>query len=325
MTILITGATGFIGGALARRLLSEGAPVRILARDPGRAALLAKDGAEIIRGDVTDIASCNKAAIGADAVIHSAGVLGGWGKPESLFWKVNYEGTKNMLEAASGANVKRFVHVSSCGVFGPLNGGETPADERPYNPSNTYEKTKAEAEKIALEFSRNGLPLVVVRPEFVYGPGDLHLLGLFRAIKRGRFLFFNDGAAMVHPTYIDDLVDGILLALKSDKSIGRGFNIAGEKRIMIKDFADSISIAMSVPPTRFSIPSRAASIIATILENTAGRITEPPLTKAQVEFLTKDHGSSIMESKKVLGYQPKIGIDEGIRRTVDWYRSQDLL
>jgi len=230
-----------------------------------------------------------------------------------------------MLEAAQKAKVKRFIHFSTCGVFGPLKKGETPADERAYNPTNIYEKTKAEAEKLSLDFAKNGLPLVVVRPEFVYGPGDMHLLPFFRSVKGRRFLFFDGGNALVHPTYIDDLIDGAMLASKNEKALGKAFNLAGEKPIPINEFVDAMSDAMGVPRIGMSVPAIAASTAATVLDCTIGLVMQPPLTRAQVEFLSKNHASSIKSSREVLGYSPKIGIEEGVRKTVGWYKEKNLI
>jgi len=325
MKILVTGATGFIGGALVRRLLSEGSDVRVQIRNLKSANELKEAGAEIFEGDITDPSVCSRAVNGVDVVFHCAGVLGGWGKPEKLFWDVNYQGTKNMLEAARDAKVKRFIHFSTCGIFGPLKKDETPADERSYNPTNIYEKTKAEAEKLALGYAKNGLPLVVVRPEFVYGPGDMHLLPFFRSVKRRSFLFFDKGTALVHPTYIDDLVDGVMLAAENKEALGKAFNLAGEKPVTIKEFVDSMSDAIDVPRIGFSVPATAGTVAATIFDCTIGLVVQPPLTRAQVGFLSNSHASSIKASKEVLGYSPKIGIEEGIRRTVGWYRENGLL
>jgi len=324
MKVLVTGASGFIGGALTKRLLSKGVSVRALVRDPDPASWLKDTGAEIFKGDVTYPASCNMACQDIDVVYHCAGVLGGWGKPESIFWKMNYEGTKNMLEAAKKEDVKKFVHVSSCGVFGPMQKNQS-QNSIIYNPTNIYEKTKAEAEKLVFEFNKQGLPVVVVRPEFVYGPGDLHLLPFFRAVKNGRFFFFDGGTSLLHPTYIDDVIDGGLLAAENQNVIGKGFNLAGKKPISVEELVSSMCTAMEVQKPRISVPTWAAYAAATLLEYSWGLLSKPPLTRSQVEFLSQSRYSDSLEAEEAIGYSPKTNLQNGISKTVAWYKKNKLL
>ncbi len=325
MKALVTGATGFIGGALAERLIAQGTRVRVLARDPEPATGLRDAGAEIITGDVTDRGSCAGAAGGMDAVFHCAGVLGGWGIPDSLLWKVNFEGTRNMLEAGRNAGVKRFMHVSSCGIFGPLREGETAGDDRPYNPTNAYEKAKAEAEKLALSYAKEGMPVVVVRPEFVYGPGDMHLLPLFQSIRQGRFVFFGGGRSMLHPTYIDDVVDALLLAAGNERACGKAFNIAGERPVAVKEFIGCMARAMGVPAPALSVPVPFATAAGFLLDHTWGLLAKPPLTLAQARYLSENRAFTCKGAADVLGYSPKVGLAEGMKRSVAWYRGKGLL
>jgi nucleoside-diphosphate-sugar epimerase len=325
MEAAVTGATGFIGSTLALRLLSRGMHVRILVRGSASAQQLVEAGAEICVGDVTDPVACDRFVESTNLIFHCAGVLGGWGKSEKSLWDVNFNGTKNMLEAARKASVGRFVHVSSCGIFGPLRKGEIAADDRPYNPTNIYEKTKAEAEKLALASAKDGAPVTVVRPEFVYGPGDLHLLPFFRTVKGRRFFFFGDGSSLLHPTYIDDVVDGMVLASKSSAAVGQCFNIAGAEPVSVGTFVHTMCDALNAPYPTLHVPVSAAYAAAFLMEHTLGIFSNPPLTRSRVEFLSTNRASSIEKARKVLGYSPKVGIGDGLKKTVGWYREKGLL
>lgn len=325
MRILVTGATGFIGGALVRRLLSEGANVRALVRNPDSAAWLRNEDCGIVQGDVTELSACAKAARETDAVFHCAGVLGGWGIKHELLWKVNYEGTKNMLEAAEKAKAKKFVHVSSCGIFGPLNAGESAGDDRQHNPVNAYERSKAESETLALSFARRGQPVTVVRPEWVYGPGDMHLLSLFKAVGKGRFAFFGGGKSLLHPTYVDDAVDAMVAAAKEKAAIGQAFNIAGERAVTVKEFIKAMADAIGCEVPKANVPVAVAKAAGALLDGTWGIFAKPPLTLAQAGYLSENRCFRTDKAGKVLGYKAKIGIDEGMRRAVAWYRKQGLL
>lgn len=325
--ILVTGATGFIGGAVSRRLVLEGYKVFGLARHMNSelALSLKQAGIDLIKGDISDSESCNKALEGISAVVNCAGILGGWGREESLFWKVNYEGTKNLIEASMIEHVSHFIHISSCGILGPQKRGCIATDEAAHNPINVYERTKSEAEKLALLYSAKGAPVSVVRPEFVYGPGDLHLLPLFKNVAEGRFAFFGDGLSTLHPTYIDDVVDAVLLTLWNPKTIGLAMNIAGERPVTVKEFITDISKSLGVKTPRMHVPLKFALGAGLILDNTIGLVSKPPLTHSQVKYLSECRAFSCALARNVIGYTPKISLGEGMGRTVRWYRERALL
>lgn len=320
MKILVTGATGFIGNALVQKLLKQKNKIRVLVRDQK----FKTNSVEIILGDVTNPESCGRACEGIDIVFHCAGVLGGWGIANQKFWDVNVSGTKNMLDAASQTGVKRFVHVSSCGIFGPLKDGEVADETNSYNPTNIYEKTKIEGEKLVLLYAKK-LPVTIVRPEFVYGPGDRHLLPLFKTINEKRFVLFNNGKSTVHPTYIDDAVNAMLLAASNPKAGGHGFNIAGPKQVSVKEFISTMSGALGVTSPSLSIPTPIPEITGIFFDHTIGLFTKPPLTLSQVRYLTENRAFSFEKAKKILGYRPKTTLKEGMRKTVKWYREQKLI
>src|SRR5207244_1542661 len=214
MRVFITGATGFVGGALARALSQNGADVHALARP--RADRSALDGMPITwhEGDVTVPKSLNGALANAMWIIHAAGRLGQSGMSEDLYRKINVDGTRNVLAAALCAGSKvRVLHVSTPGVLGRTT-KEPATEDLPYAPSNSYERSKVAAEKLALKFAAGGLPVIVARPGFIYGPGDHHVLKLFQAVRRGQFFYIGRGPHLCHPTFISDAVYGIRLCLR---------------------------------------------------------------------------------------------------------------
>ena len=323
--ILITGGTGFLGSALARELCRAGREVRVLARPASDLARLQNLELEITLGDVLLPSTLAEALAGVGVVYHLAGMLGGLPVPDAAYRDLHVNGTLNVLVAAQAARVKRFVHVGSPGVLGPIQ--NPPADEtRPHAPSNIYQATKSEGEKLALEFARRtSLSLTVVRPEFVYGPADMHVLGLFQAIKNRRFFFVGSGQSCVHPTFVDDAVRGMILCETAghDEAV---YHIAGPKAVTIRQLAAVIAGALRVPPPRLSVPRWLAAAGAAGLEWAAMFLPfHPPLSRSGVDFFTETRAFSTARAQTELGYQAQVPLAEGVRRTVAWYQERGLL
>jgi nucleoside-diphosphate-sugar epimerase len=325
MRVLVTGATGFIGGALARALAAEGAEIHALIRpgaNPGALDGLAVSWHE---GDVTLPASLGAAMTGAEWIIHAAGRLGQAGVPEHVYQRVHVEGTRNVLEAALALpDQPRVLYVSTLGVLGPVSG--TPAPEHaPYGPTNPYERSKAAAERVAIDFAARGLRVVICRPGFVYGPRDRHVLGLFRAINRGRFFLIDGGRHLCMPTYIDDAVDGMLLSMRSAPS-GAIYNLTGPRAVSFREFGETIAAALGVRRPWMNLPRWCALLAATGLE-LLGRMGgwAPPLSRTGVAFFSEDALFSSKKATDELGYTPKYDLAEGVARTIAWYRQRGWL
>ncbi len=323
--VFITGATGFLGGALARALAQRGAEVHALVR-PG-ADRRALDGLPVIwhEGDVTAPASLKGIFARAAYVIHAAGRLGEPGVPEEIYRRVNVDGTRNVLLAAMDAmDTARVLHVSSPGVLGPI-AGDPAGEDAPLAPSNPYERSKAAAEEIARDFAGRGLPVIIARPEFAYGPGDRHVLRLFRAILRGQFFYVDLGRHFCHPTFIDDAVDGMLLCLSRGRT-GEAYHITGPHPVTFREFAETIAHALGVPPPRFSMPRWLAMAGAGALEG-LGRLAgwKPPLSRTGVAFFSEDRRFSWQKARNDLGYSPRHDIATGVSRTWQWYRQRGWL
>jgi nucleoside-diphosphate-sugar epimerase len=342
---VVTGASGFLGGALARRLVAEGHEVHAVARrlPAGDRRPQTTDGGQRSAvgsllwqaADITEPATLAGLFDGADWVIHAAGMLGQFGVDEATYRLVNAEGTRNVLAEFAGARAAgrigpaaRLLHVGSAGVLGPIHGqaeGFAFRETMPLAPSNAYERSKALAESYAREFALAGLPVVIARPEFVYGPGDRHVLGLFQAIQRGMFFYVGSGHNHCHPTYIDDAIDGLLACLRRGEA-GQVYQIAGPRAISFRELAGAIAAELNAPPPRLRVPKVVASLGATGLE-LIGRATgrSVPLSRTGVAFFSEDRRFSITKAESELGYTPHIDLPEGVRRTVAWGRSEGLL
>jgi len=325
MRVFITGATGFLGGALARALAQEGAEVHALARP--RADRSALDGVAITwhEGDVTVPRTLSGVMGGAEWIIHAAGRLGQAGVPEEVYRRLHVDGTRNVMAAALAMGTQpRVLHVSSPGVLGPIRGGPA-AEDAPYAPSNPYERSKAASEQVAFEFVSGGLEVVISRPEFVYGPGDRHVLGLFQAVQRGRFFLIDGGRRLCHPTFIADAVAGMLLCLRGGRS-GSIYHIAGPRPVTFRAFSEMIATSLGVPPPRLSLP-RWSAMLGAIAFEALGRVTgrKPPLSRTGVAFFSEDRLFSWQRAHQELGYTPQFDVAAGVARTIAWYRQKGWL
>ena len=323
--LLITGATGYIGGKLAEYYSQKWGEVRLLVRHGSSLASDLKGTCEVVYGDVTRPETLKDAVNGVDAVIHSAGLLGRWGLPYKQIWDVNVKGAENMIRASFQAGVQRFIHLSAGGVTGPL--GPEPVDEtyQPH-PHTDYERSKWEGEQKALEIAeKENLNLMVVRPTFTFGPADPHKLPLFKAVRSGSFVFIGDGMSTVHPVYIDDLIEGIDLALNSDVR-GESLIIGGMHPVSKRDLIWGIANALNVKKPKMKIPIVFGKMLASICEFAAKTLNfNPPITQSRVLMLSRDWGYSIARAKKVLNYNPQVDFNVGLQRTVAWYKEHGWL
>lgn len=323
MKAFVTGGTGFIGGHLVENLMSLGFDITCLIRSEVKGKILQEQGVNVVYGDLSNKQFLERVLNDMDVVFHVAGVLGCCDTPKRIFYETHVTGTNNLVEAAVKENVSRFIHLSSAGVLGPIK--NPPADETwPYNPSNIYEKTKMLGEKTVLK-KMDQIDITVLRPEFVYGPYDTHVLGLFCLIQNGLFPILGNGKSLLHPTYIGDIMHAIKLVLEKERSRGEIYIIAGERFISVLELSNLIANILRVPPPRLHIPVRASRVGAFFLEPVAKIFGfEPPLTKSRILFFTQNRAFKTSKAKNELGYEP-IPLVEGLKRTVEDYRKNDLL
>jgi nucleoside-diphosphate-sugar epimerase len=321
MTAAVTGATGFLGSALVTELVKRQQAVRILTRDEKKAHQQFADTVTIIPGDITDAVQVQRAVAGATTIYHLAGRLYHPSIPAELYRQAHVEGTRILLSACQGqTQLRRIVHVSTTGVFG-VTGETLAAEDAPVAPTNPYEATKLEGEQLALKaHQEQGLPVTVVRPGLVYGPGDLHLLGFFVSINKGRFRVIDGGKALLHPVYIDDLLAALLLCAERSQAHGRSYNIAGERPVTIRELASAIARALDRELPAGSIPLWLANLASHIFAVMPGmKGGRAPLTRSRVQFLTNSRIYDISRAASELGYTPKVGLEEGMKLTASWY------
>lgn len=326
MRVLITGATGFLGASLTRRLLADQAPVRILARDATAARPLVDAGAELAPGSITDSAALRHALEGVTHVYHLAGKLFIPGTPASEYHATHVEGTRLLLERCQEmGTVERFVHCSTTGVLGVT--GDQPADElAPYQPTNAYEATKMEAERLARAAIAEGFPAVIVRPGMVYGPGDIHLLGFFRTIERGLFRPIGRAPTWVHPIYIADMTEALTRCGHDPRAVGECFHIAGREPATLATLADTIARSLGVALPRGYIPLAAASALALAGDLLPASLRpSAPLTRSRLDFLTHSRRYVVTKAQRLLGFTAATELPEGITRTTAWYRQEGYL
>ncbi|HUQ86362.1 MAG TPA: NAD-dependent epimerase/dehydratase family protein [Vicinamibacterales bacterium] len=330
MKVLVTGATGFTGGHLAQYLAGRGDEVTALVRPRSRErfdrSLLPAKGVMAVNGDLMDATSVRRAVDGVELVYHIAATYREAGQPDSAYRAINVEGTKNVLDAAQGAGVRRVVHCSTGGVHGHI--AHPPANEdAPFNPGDVYQDTKLAAETLAREFgASSGFDVVVARPIGIYGPGDTRFLRMFKGLARGRFPMIGGGQAFYHLTYIDDLIEGFRLCGTVPGAKGRTYILAGPRYTTLEQLVQLVAQELKVTPPRIHLPVWPFWTAGLLCEMVCVPLRiEPPIYRRRVDFYTKSRAFDTTRARTELGYSPKIDLEEGIKRTAEWYRSEGLL
>jgi len=327
MKILVTGGTGFTGKALVRRLLNDGHQVVALDFQEGlKTQELREWGAEVVIGTVTDKEVVDRCMKGVEVVHHLAAAFRQLNVPNSYYWDVNVEGTRNVLEAARRENVKKFVYCSTCGVHGNVD--NPPGNEdSPINAADYYQQTKYEAEPIVKEYQQKGMETTILRPAAIYGPGDPErFFMIFKRVNKGMFPMFGNGKTLYHPLYIDHLVDAHVLAQEPGKGAGEAYLIADEQYIEIETLVQKTAAALEVDVKIPHFPVTPVIVVGHICEKVCKpfKIT-PPIFPRRVDWYRQNRAFSIDKAKRDLGYAPHISIDEGLRRTAAWYREEGYL
>jgi nucleoside-diphosphate-sugar epimerase len=323
---LVTGATGFLGGSLVRRLVRDGVPVRALVRSNAKATELAAEGVETVVGDLSNEIALEAALKDVAVVYHLAGKLFEAGASPDEYRRTHVEGTRGLIERCRRQRgLERFVHCSTTGVLGIT--GDQPADEgAPVQPTNVYETTKAEAESIVRAACDEGLPAVIARPGLVYGPGDLHLLAFFRAVLGRRFRPIGRAPVFLHPIYIDDMTDAFVRCGTCPAAVGESFHFAGREPVSLEALASVIAEAAGTTMPHGRIPLPAARAVAAVGDVLPRRLKgSAPLTTSRLDFLTHNRVYCVDKAWRVLDFVAQTDLPTGIARSVAWYREHGYL
>ncbi|MFZ6990534.1 NAD-dependent epimerase/dehydratase family protein [Curtobacterium sp. RRHDQ66] len=323
MTVLVTGASGFLGRAVAAAVRDAGHDVRTFQRRPSGVAGVV-DGAAVtdVLGSMTDPAAVARAVEGVDAVVHLAAKVSLAGDPAD-FSRVNVEGTQTLIDAARAAGVSRFVFVSSPSVAhtGSSIAGAGASPASPDGARGDYARTKAAAELLALAADAPGFAAVAVRPHLVWGPGDTQLVGrIVDRARRGRLPLLDSGAALIDSCYVDNAASAMVAALAhaADEDVhGNAYVVTNGEPRPVADLLDGICRASGVPTPRWHVPAgvaRAAGSLVEALWRVRPGVDEPPMTRFLAEQLSTSHWFDQRRTRRDLQWEPTVSIDEGLRR-----------
>jgi nucleoside-diphosphate-sugar epimerase len=329
--ILVTGGTGLVGSHVIEQARQRGDRVRALVRSPDAAKQLADWGAELVAGDLGEPASLKQAVEGATVIVHCAAKVGDWGPTES-YRTINVHGLEQLLLAAESAGtLKRFVHISSLGVYQARDHYGTDETEQPSTTGiDGYTLTKVEAENLVLDHIREKkLPAVVLRPGFIYGPRDRSVLPrLLERVKSGVFAFLGPPDKLMNNTYVKNLVAAIFLAIENDAAVGQVFNITDGRLVTKQEFVETAAKFAGYPVPTKIVPLGVAKLLAKVLESVwklLGKKEAPLLSNARIKFLGLNLDYCIDKARRELGYDPQIDYQQAMQETIDWFRTQKML
>lgn len=335
MKILVTGATGFIGSHLVERLVKEKYNVRTLVRNEKKEnsenrkdslELLKKLKVEIFNGDLLDKKSLEKVVNGVDIIFHLAAIARPMAIPKEMYFKVNEEGTRNLLEACKNKKIKKIIIMSSISAVGPTRDGFPVNEKIECKPIDIYGFSKLAQERIALDYFKNHrLPIVFLRPPMVFGPRDLEMLRLFKAVNK-RFFPIRSNIRGMEFLYVGNLIEACLLAMKYGKN-GEIYHISNGEHYSINEIINIIEKTENKKILPIKFPNWSFAFIGYIIELIAKILNfHPPFKHDTIMWMTKKFWySDISKARKELKYNPKISLEEGVKKTVDHYKEKAFL
>ena len=328
MKVLVTGGTGFTGSHLVSRLLKRGHQVTVLDRENGIFFdELKARGARIASGSITEPKIVDDAVRDCEVVYHLAAAFRELKVSNKHYWNVNVTGTRNVARAALRCGVRRLIYCSTQGVHGHIK--QIPGDENsPITPEDYYQYTKYEGEAVVSEYVKKGLEAVILRPTAIYGPGDpARFLLLFRMVKKGRFLMFGSGETCYHPVYISNLVDAFELASTSEIGVnGQTFIVGDDQYWTLNELVEHVADSMDLTVRIQHFPFWPLYGVAGVCEAVCRPLrVAPPLFRRRVNWFRQDRAFSIDKAHNDLGYQPRVGIKEGLIETAKWYRENHYI
>lgn len=314
MRIFVTGASGFVGGAATRKLAAGGYEVRAMSRSEKSDAAIRALGATPVRCDLENVAEAD--VRGADAIIHCAAFVEQWG-PLDAWQRFNVEGTRNMLAAALQGGVKRFIHIGTEAAL--FHGQHLRGVDETYplapNSPYPYSATKAQAEQLVRNANGPGFETIVLRPRFIWGPGDTTLLPVIEEMARaGKFMWVNGGRAMTSTTHIDNLVHAIELSLTKGRP-GEAYFILDDGVRPMRDMITGMAASRGLSLPDKSVPAWLADALGGAMEFAWGNFGlkgAPPLTRFSAMILSRDAILKDDKARAEMGYQPLISVEEGL-------------
>lgn len=329
--LLVTGATGLVGSHIAEQAVKRGIKTRVVVRETSDTAFLKTIDCEIVHGDIGDPKSLASAMEGVTAIVHCAAMVGDWG-PTEPYRQVNVGGTDNLVKAALEAGgLKKFVHVSSLGVYPARDHFGTDETVQP-DPSGIdgYTLTKIESEQLVLKHVvESKLPAIVLRPGFIYGTRDRTVLPrIFEKLADKKFAFLGSKETLVNNTYVGNLCDAVFIALENDEHIGECFNITDGRTVTKGEFIQTIADAAGYTMPVKVVPLPIARALAKVMEATwklLGKKEAPLLSSAKIKFLGLNLDYCIDKAKHKLQYAPATDFSEAMKTTVKWFQSENRL
>lgn len=324
MRILVTGATGFLGGAVCRSLSRDGEQVLATGRDAARGARLTADGLEFQPADLRDPGAVLRLCEGVDAVVHCAALSSPWG-PHEAFLRANVEATESVVNACAAQGVGRLVHISTPSIYMGAGDRQGVREDDPLPPPiNAYAATKYQAEGVV---GRASVDSVILRPRAIYGPGDTTIFPrLIRALERGILPVFGDGNNRVDLTYIDNAVHAVRRALDaSSTALGQPYNISDGCPVLLWQVVRRVCDDLSLPPPRGRLPANVGKVLAGLVEFAQRRVrpdVEPRLTRYSVEVLSSTMTLDIERARTHLGYDPEVMPEQGVGLFVRWWKEE---
>jgi nucleoside-diphosphate-sugar epimerase len=318
--VLVTGGTGYFGTRLVQALRARGSRVRVLARPGADASQLEAIGVEVVRGDITAPATLAPAFAGQSLVIHAAGRVSDWG-PRQEFFRVNAQGTANVVAASRAAGVRRLVHLGSLTVLGLPRGGALvdEATAPAADPRDAYTASRLSGERIVrAAHGEGGLETVVVRCGLIWGPGEPTILPRVLALlRRGRMVYPGGGRNYLGMAYVDNLVAGVILAASVPGAAGRLYHLTDGEDVTCHEVLDAIAAALGVPAPRRAVPFSVIYAVAALLEalyRIVHSAAPPPITRYGARLVSCDCRYDIGRARRELGYRPTVSFAAGVER-----------
>ena len=325
MTVLVTGAAGFLGSHVTDLLLGRGEQPRVLVRPAERVRPSAAADVDVRFADIGDRAAIRAALTGVDRVVHCAARTGTWG-PEAEFQRTNVQGLEILVKEALAAGVQRIVHVSSITVHGIDVRGTADENAPLRNSPNPYSRSKVAGEQLLQRMIlEDGAPVTIVRPGWIYGPGDAASFArVARMVEKGRMVMVGSGENHLPLIYVHDVAQGIVLAGEASRAEGKSYLLVNDEPVTQRDFLAAIASELEVSAPTRRIPYKSAVVLGGASE-TLGRLARrqqpPPLMRYGIQLLGGENRFIIRRARLELGFEPLVDLAEGVRRSVMWYRA----